>query len=55
MSSAHRGSEEEEFFYTLTTNSNMKSLNVKMETVLRNIGNNKMEPVTLRNVYNGGG
>ena len=33
----------------------MTSLNVKRETVLRNIDNNKMEPVTLRNVYNGGG
>ena len=46
-------SEEEEFFYTPITNSNMTSLNVKRETVLRNIDNNKMEPVTLRNVYNG--
>ena len=40
-------SEEEEFFYTPITNSNMTSLNVKRETVLRNIDNNKMEPVTL--------
>ena len=48
-------SEEEEFFYTPITNSNMTSLNVKRETVLRNIDNNKMEPVTPRNVYNGGG
>merc|ERR1719195_1088750 len=48
-------SEEEEFFYTPITNSNMTSLNVKRETVLKNIDNNKMEPVTPRNVYNGGG
>merc|ERR1712130_594926 len=48
-------SEEEEFFYTPITNSNMTSLNVKRETVPRNIDNNKMEPVTPRNVYNGGG
>ena len=48
-------SEEEGFFYTPITNSNMTSLNVKRETVLRNIENNKMEPVTPRNVYNGGG
>ena len=44
-------SEEEEFFYTPITNSNMTSLNVKRETVLRNIDNNKMEPVTLHIVY----
>merc|ERR1711868_113822 len=48
-------SEEEEFFYTPLNTSNMTSPNVKRETVLRNIDNNKMEPVTPRNVYNGGG
>merc|ERR1711899_662459 len=51
-------SEEEEFFYTPSPGqARLTGGQVKRETVLRNIDNNKMtEPsVTPKNVYNGGG
>jgi len=51
-------SEEEEFFYTPSSGqARLTGGQVKRETVLRNIDNNKMaEPsVTPKNVYNGGG
>merc|ERR1712110_395461 len=51
-------SEEEEFFFTPSPGQARLTGQVKRETVLRNIDNNKMgEPVTItpKNVYNGGG